>query len=129
MRGDDFSFAEEKIRNVDNNSSGANKRDTSLSTVQKWLNELCSELRERLLRDLEQNKRIARSLTLHASAYKLIDSESVKKFLKVWDCQDSRRCPQPISCWAAWICWGIPCEDERNQASCVGNNRSLCLSK
>ncbi|XP_057812020.1 DNA polymerase eta isoform X2 [Salvia miltiorrhiza] len=51
-----------------------------ISTVQKWLNELCSELSERLLRDLEQNKRIARTLTLHASAYKLNDSESVKKF-------------------------------------------------
>ncbi|KAL1537541.1 DNA-directed DNA polymerase [Salvia divinorum] len=50
------------------------------STVQKWLNELCSELSERLLRDLEQNKRIARTLTLHASAYKLNDSESLKKF-------------------------------------------------
>ncbi|XP_047954916.1 DNA polymerase eta [Salvia hispanica] len=50
------------------------------STVQKWLNDLCSELSERLLRDLEQNKRIARTLTLHASAYKLNDSESLKKF-------------------------------------------------
>lgn len=39
--------------------------------VQKWLNELCEELCERLLRDLEQNKRIARTLTLHASAYKV----------------------------------------------------------
>ncbi|KAG6392191.1 hypothetical protein SASPL_146402 [Salvia splendens] len=50
------------------------------STVQKWLNDLCSELSERLLRDMEQNKRIARTLTLHASAYKLNDSESLKKF-------------------------------------------------
>ncbi|KAL8513273.1 hypothetical protein ACS0TY_019467 [Phlomoides rotata] len=55
-------------------------------SVQKWLNELCEELCERLLRDLEQNKRIARTLTLHASAYKPNDSESLKKF-------PSKSCP------------------------------------
>lgn len=48
--------------------------------VEKWLHELCEELNERLLHDLEQNKRIARTLTLHASAHKLNDSESHKKF-------------------------------------------------
>lgn len=42
-----------------------------LLQVQKWLNELCEELSERLVRDLERNKRIARTLTLHASAYKV----------------------------------------------------------
>ncbi|KAK4399560.1 DNA polymerase eta [Sesamum angolense] len=58
----------------------------TVSSVQKWLNELCEELSERLLCDLEQNKRIARTLTLHASAYKLNDSESLKKF-------PSKSCP------------------------------------
>ncbi|KAL3827725.1 hypothetical protein ACJIZ3_016527 [Penstemon smallii] len=55
-------------------------------SVQKWLNELCEELYERLLCDLEQNKRIAHTLTLHASAYKLNDMESLKKF-------PSKSCP------------------------------------
>ncbi|XP_075497845.1 DNA polymerase eta [Primulina tabacum] len=58
----------------------------TLSSVQKWLNELCEELSERLQSDLEQNKRIAHTLTLHASAYKLNDSESLKKF-------PSKSCP------------------------------------
>ncbi|XP_011096848.1 DNA polymerase eta isoform X1 [Sesamum indicum] len=58
----------------------------TVSSVQKWLNELCEELSERLLCDLEQNKRIAHTLTLHASAYKLNDSESLKKF-------PSKSCP------------------------------------
>ncbi|KAI3455786.1 hypothetical protein Pfo_012449 [Paulownia fortunei] len=58
----------------------------TISSVQKWLYELCEELSERLLCDLEQNKRIARTLTLHASAYKLNDSESLKKF-------PSKSCP------------------------------------
>lgn len=39
--------------------------------VQKWLNELCEELSERLLSDLEQNKRIAHTLSLHVNAYKV----------------------------------------------------------
>ncbi|XP_028758639.1 DNA polymerase eta-like [Neltuma alba] len=38
--------------------------------VQHWLNQLCEELSERLQSNLEQNKRIARTLTLHARAYK-----------------------------------------------------------
>ncbi|GER41025.1 DNA polymerase eta [Striga asiatica] len=42
----------------------------TISCVQKWLYDLCEELNERLLNDLEQNKRIARTLTLHANAYK-----------------------------------------------------------
>ncbi|KZV46344.1 DNA polymerase eta [Dorcoceras hygrometricum] len=58
----------------------------TLPSVQKWLNELCEELSERLQSDLEQNKRIAHTLTLHASAYKLNDSESLKKF-------PSKSCP------------------------------------
>ncbi|KAL2484376.1 DNA polymerase eta [Forsythia ovata] len=56
------------------------------ASVEKWLNELCEELSERLLSDLEQNKRIAHTLTLHANAYKLNDSESVNKF-------PSKSCP------------------------------------
>ena len=39
--------------------------------VQHWLNELCEELSERLRSDLDQNKRIAHTLTLHARAYKV----------------------------------------------------------
>ncbi|KAL8033985.1 hypothetical protein ABFX02_13G191400 [Erythranthe guttata] len=58
----------------------------TISSVQKWLYELCEELSERLVRDLEQNKRIAHTLTLHASAHKLNDSESLKKF-------PSKSCP------------------------------------
>ncbi|KAL6546195.1 hypothetical protein OROMI_021916 [Orobanche minor] len=58
----------------------------TVSSVQKWLYELCEELNERLLNDLEQNKRIARTLTLHASAYKLNNSELLKKF-------PSKSCP------------------------------------
>ncbi|GFQ00847.1 DNA polymerase eta [Phtheirospermum japonicum] len=57
-----------------------------ISTVHKWLHKLCEELNERLLNDLEQNKRIARTLSLHASAYRLNDSESLKKF-------PSKSCP------------------------------------
>lgn len=45
-----------------------------LLQVQKWLNELCEELSERLVHDMERNKRIARTLTLHASAYKVFRS-------------------------------------------------------
>ncbi|CAA0832219.1 DNA polymerase eta [Striga hermonthica] len=58
----------------------------TISCVRKWLYDLCEELNERLLNDLEQNKRIARTLTLHANAYKLNDSESLKKF-------PSKSCP------------------------------------
>ncbi|XP_059281768.1 DNA polymerase eta isoform X6 [Lycium ferocissimum] len=42
----------------------------TVANVEKWLSELCEELSERLQSDLEQNKRIAHTLTLHAHAYK-----------------------------------------------------------
>ncbi|EPS68052.1 hypothetical protein M569_06718, partial [Genlisea aurea] len=58
----------------------------SLSSVHKWLCELSAELSERLCCDLEQNKRIAHTLTLHASAYKSDDFESVRNF-------PSKSCP------------------------------------
>ncbi|XP_010538637.1 PREDICTED: DNA polymerase eta isoform X2 [Tarenaya hassleriana] len=58
----------------------------TLSSVQQWLNRLCEELSERLSSDLEQNKRLASTLTLHASAYRLSDSDSHKKF-------PSKSCP------------------------------------
>ncbi|MBA0566244.1 hypothetical protein Golob_011077 [Gossypium lobatum] len=54
--------------------------------VQHWLNQLCEELSERLCSDLDQNKRIAHTLTLHARAYKSSDSDSQKKF-------PSKSCP------------------------------------
>ncbi|KAH9616721.1 hypothetical protein KSS87_004055 [Heliosperma pusillum] len=58
----------------------------SIDTVAHWLNQLCEELSERLLLDLEQNKRIANTLTLHVSAFKLSDTDSLKKF-------PSKSCP------------------------------------
>ncbi|GMP71170.1 hypothetical protein CsSME_00029691 [Camellia sinensis var. sinensis] len=54
--------------------------------VEHWLNELCEELSEYLHSDLEQNKRIAHTLTLHARAFKSSDSESQKNF-------PSKSCP------------------------------------
>ncbi|KAI7999374.1 DNA polymerase eta [Camellia lanceoleosa] len=41
-----------------------------IASVEHWLNELCEELSEHLHSDLEQNKRIAHTLTLHARAFK-----------------------------------------------------------
>ncbi|XP_031098658.1 DNA polymerase eta isoform X2 [Ipomoea triloba] len=58
----------------------------TIASVEKWLRELCDELNERLQSDLEQNKRIAKTLTLHASAYKTNDTDSFKKF-------PSKSCP------------------------------------
>ncbi|KAI4332072.1 hypothetical protein L6164_017011 [Bauhinia variegata] len=58
----------------------------TFAAVQHWLNKLCEELNERLHSDLDQNKRIARTLTLHARAYKSGDSDSHKKF-------PSKSCP------------------------------------
>ncbi|KAH7569701.1 hypothetical protein JRO89_XS06G0247900 [Xanthoceras sorbifolium] len=52
----------------------------TVDSVKHWLNQLCEELSERLCSDLEQNKRIAHTLTLHASAFKSSDSDSSKKF-------------------------------------------------
>nr|XP_043634126.1 DNA polymerase eta [Erigeron canadensis] len=58
----------------------------TLSAVENWLKELCDELSERLQSDLEKNKRIAHTLTLHANAYKSTDTDSHKKF-------PSKSCP------------------------------------
>ncbi|MED6217596.1 hypothetical protein PIB30_019187 [Stylosanthes scabra] len=58
----------------------------TLVSVQCWLNELCEELSERLQSDLNQNKRIAHTLTLHARAYKKGESDSHRKF-------PSKSCP------------------------------------
>ncbi|KAJ0840028.1 putative DNA-directed DNA polymerase [Helianthus annuus] len=58
----------------------------SLAAVEKWLKELCEELSERLQIDLETNKRVAHTLTLHANAYKSTDTDSHKKF-------PSKSCP------------------------------------
>ncbi|CAH1429737.1 unnamed protein product [Lactuca virosa] len=58
----------------------------TLSSVENWLKELCEELSERLQTDLETNKRIAHTLTLHADAYKTTDTDSHKKF-------PSKSCP------------------------------------
>ncbi|KAK1324412.1 hypothetical protein QJS10_CPA01g02312 [Acorus calamus] len=58
----------------------------TVASVENWLNELCEELSERLQLDLDQNKRVAQTLTLHARAYKVNDSESHKNF-------PSKSCP------------------------------------
>ncbi|KAK9733513.1 hypothetical protein RND81_04G072200 [Saponaria officinalis] len=58
----------------------------SIETVTHWLNQLCEELSERLHMDLEQNKRIASTLTIHVRAFKLSDTDSLKKF-------PSKSCP------------------------------------
>ncbi|XP_042512206.1 DNA polymerase eta isoform X2 [Macadamia integrifolia] len=57
-----------------------------ITSVQRWLNDLCEELSERLQSDLVQNKRVAHTLTLHARAYKSNDSDSQRKF-------PSKSCP------------------------------------
>ncbi|KAL9683837.1 hypothetical protein QQ045_021264 [Rhodiola kirilowii] len=51
-----------------------------LASVNRWLNDLCEELSERLQSDLDKNKRIAHTLTLHANAYKSSETDSHKKF-------------------------------------------------
>ncbi|XP_061982618.1 DNA polymerase eta isoform X3 [Populus nigra] len=58
----------------------------TIASVQHWLNQLCDELNERICCDLDQNKRIAHTFTVYASAYKSCDSESYKKF-------PSKSCP------------------------------------
>ncbi|CAJ1935447.1 unnamed protein product [Sphenostylis stenocarpa] len=58
----------------------------TIDSVQYWLNQLCEELNERLHSDLDQNKRIAQTLTLHVRAYKIGDSDSHRKF-------PSKSCP------------------------------------
>lgn len=58
----------------------------SVDTVAHWLKQLCEELSERLLADLDQNKRMAHTLTLHVRAYKSSDTDSQKKF-------PSKSCP------------------------------------
>ncbi|XP_021770564.1 DNA polymerase eta-like isoform X3 [Chenopodium quinoa] len=58
----------------------------SIDTVSHWLKKLCEELSERILADLDQNKRIAHTLTLHVRANKSSDTDSQKKF-------PSKSCP------------------------------------
>lgn len=58
----------------------------TIASVEHWLNELCEELNERIQLDLDQNKRVAHTLTLHARAFKSTDVESDKKF-------PSKSCP------------------------------------
>lgn len=43
-----------------------------LYQVSHWIKQLCEELSERLHVDLDLNKRIAHTLTLHVRAYKVI---------------------------------------------------------
>lgn len=57
--------------------------------VEHWLNQLCEDLSERICSDLDQNKRIAQTLTLHVSAYKVSFFSSLSEafnwiFLSKW---------------------------------------------
>ncbi|CAL4947368.1 unnamed protein product [Urochloa decumbens] len=56
------------------------------ASVKGWLDQLCEELSERIQSDLNQNKRIAQTLTLHARASKANERDSTKKF-------PSKSCP------------------------------------
>ncbi|XP_058072197.1 DNA polymerase eta isoform X2 [Magnolia sinica] len=58
----------------------------TIASVEHWLNELCEELSERIQSDLDQNKRVAHTLTLHARGYKSNDFDPHKKF-------PSKSCP------------------------------------
>ncbi|KAL6845184.1 hypothetical protein ACP4OV_024679 [Aristida adscensionis] len=54
--------------------------------VKSWLDQLCEELSERIQSDLDQNRRIAQTLTIHVRASKGNESDSSKKF-------PSKSCP------------------------------------
>uniref|UniRef100_A0A0E0FTD1 DNA polymerase eta n=1 Tax=Oryza nivara TaxID=4536 RepID=A0A0E0FTD1_ORYNI len=56
------------------------------ASVKTWLDRLCEELSERIQSDLNQNKRIAQTLTLYARACRKNKSDSIKKF-------PSKSCP------------------------------------
>ncbi|XP_020096475.1 DNA polymerase eta isoform X1 [Ananas comosus] len=56
------------------------------ASVRSWLNQLCEELSERIQFDLDQNKRVAHTLTLHTNAYKENGVDSQRKF-------PSKSCP------------------------------------
>ncbi|XP_020256660.1 DNA polymerase eta isoform X2 [Asparagus officinalis] len=56
------------------------------ASVEHWLNQLSEELSERIQSDFDHHKRVAHTLTLHASAYKANDMESQRKF-------PSKSCP------------------------------------
>ncbi|KAH9315699.1 hypothetical protein KI387_024326, partial [Taxus chinensis] len=58
----------------------------TIASVKHWLNELSAELNDRIQADLEQNKRIAHQLSLHARAYQEHGKNSNKKF-------PSKSCP------------------------------------
>uniref|UniRef100_A0A804KUL6 DNA polymerase eta n=1 Tax=Musa acuminata subsp. malaccensis TaxID=214687 RepID=A0A804KUL6_MUSAM len=58
----------------------------TIASVENWVNQLCDELSERIQSDLDQNRRIAHTLTLHARAFKENDMEPQRKF-------PSKSCP------------------------------------
>ncbi|URE48848.1 impB/mucB/samB family C-terminal domain [Musa troglodytarum] len=58
----------------------------TIASVENWVNQLCDELSERIQSDLDQNRRIAHTLTLHARAFKENDMEPHRKF-------PSKSCP------------------------------------
>ncbi|KAK3161988.1 hypothetical protein QOZ80_1BG0083900 [Eleusine coracana subsp. coracana] len=88
--GDLLSFTEEKLQEHYGVNTGTwlwkIARGISGEEVKGWLDQLCEELSERIQSDLNQNKRIAQTLTLHARAAKINGSGSVKKF-------PSKSCP------------------------------------
>ncbi|XP_064984408.1 DNA polymerase eta-like isoform X3 [Musa acuminata AAA Group] len=58
----------------------------TIASVENWVNQLCDELSDRIQSDLDQNRRIAHTLTLHARAFKENDMEPQRKF-------PSKSCP------------------------------------
>ncbi|KQK09821.1 DNA polymerase eta [Brachypodium distachyon] len=56
------------------------------ASVKSWLDKLCEELSERIQSDLNSNKRVAQTLTLHARACKENECNLMKKF-------PSKSCP------------------------------------
>ncbi|KAJ0082530.1 hypothetical protein Patl1_12157 [Pistacia atlantica] len=89
--GDLLKFSEDKLQELYGVNTGEEQKEMNIY-VQHWLNQLSDELSERLCSDLEQNKRIARTLTLHVSAFRVTfvlqssDTDSLKKF-------PSKSCP------------------------------------
>ncbi|CAN1166448.1 DNA polymerase eta [Linum perenne] len=58
----------------------------TIASVQHWVNQLCDELSERICCDMEENKRIAHTLTIHATTRMSSYRDSHRKF-------PSKSCP------------------------------------
>ncbi|KAL5703195.1 DNA-directed DNA polymerase [Ranunculus cassubicifolius] len=58
----------------------------SFTSVERWLDDLCEELSERIQSDMDLNNRVAHTLTLNARVHKTNEPSSLKKF-------PSKSCP------------------------------------